>query len=63
MAKITAKDIAAKKELAATDNKGSILDTGRVKVLTNFNLSGKESKPFTQGKPQIIRVRGKIYVQ
>ncbi len=61
--KITKEQIAAKKELAATGNKGSILDTGRVKVLTNFNLSGKESKPFTQGKPQIIRVRGKIYVQ
>lgn len=61
--KVTAKDIAAKKELAATGNKGSILDSGKIKVLTNFNLSGKESKPFTQGKPQITRVRGKIYVQ
>ena len=59
--KITKEQIAAKKELAATGNKGSILDTGRVKVLTNFNLSGKESKPFTQGKPEVIRKGNRLY--
>jgi len=61
MAKITAKDIAAKKELAATGNKGSILDTGRVKVLTNFNLSGKESKSFVQGKTEVTRKGNRLY--
>lgn len=61
--KITKEQIAAKKELAATGNKGSILDTGRVKVLTNFNLSGKKDKPFVDALPKTKRVRGKVHVQ
>lgn len=59
--KITAKDIAAKKELAAKGNKGSILDSGRVKVLTNFNLSDRQERPFTQGKPEVTRKGNRLY--
>lgn len=61
--KVTAKIIAEKKELAATGNKGSILDSGRVKVLTNFNLSDKKERAFTDALPKTTRVRGKVYVQ
>ena len=59
--KITKEQIAAKKELAATGNKGSIFDSGKIKVLTNFNLSGKESKPFIQGRPEFIRKGNRLY--
>ena len=61
--KVTKEQIAAKKELAATGNKGSILDSGKIKVLTNFNLSGKKERVFTDALPKTTRVRGKVYVQ